>query len=171
MDGVGAVEDYFKRARQLHCSALAFTDRANVQSFPLIERISQRYPEVKPIYGIQFNVFEDVVRACWNAPHTPLRAAKYAFLDLETTGLSSRFDEIIEFGLVLVDNITDINLSQASRVSIQVRPTRPISAQAQALSKIKMTDLKTAPPLAQVLPQIIKHLHDRVVVAHNADFD
>lgn len=171
MDGVGAVEDYFKRARQLHCSALAFTDRANVQAFPLIERISQRYPEVKPIYGIQFNVFEDVVRACWNASHTPLRAAKYAFLDLETTGLSSRFDEIIEFGLVLVDNITDINLSQASRVSIQVRPTRPISAQAQALSKIKMTDLKTAPPLAQALPQIIKHLHDRVVVAHNADFD
>jgi DNA polymerase III epsilon subunit family exonuclease len=102
---------------------------------------------------------------------TPLARACFTVVDLETTGLSSSRDAIIEIGAVRIEN-----LRVASRFETLVRPPGPgpLSAAIVGLTGIDDALLAPAPPAHRALASFAHWLADArnaPWVAHNARFD
>lgn len=96
-----------------------------------------------------------------------LTNCSFAFLDLETTGLSPWFgDRICEIGIVLTEG-------KRIRTTYQtlVNPGRPLSPFAASTHGLTDAELASAPPFAAVADEVTAHLRDVVVVCHNAQFD
>jgi DnaQ family exonuclease/DinG family helicase, putative len=92
---------------------------------------------------------------------------KFAVLDLETTGNHSSEDDIIQIGIVLLDEECGVTGSYAS----YVRPRVPVPAFITELTGIADEDVREAPEPEDVLLDVIPLLNDAVLVAHNAGFD
>src|SRR5512134_59596 len=93
--------------------------------------------------------------------------ARFAFLDLETTGLSPWFgDRICEVGIVI---------SEGRRIKDQyqqlVNPERPLSPGAASTNGLTDEDLLSAPFFAEIADNVLEWLRGAVVVCHNAQFD
>jgi len=93
--------------------------------------------------------------------------ARFAFLDLETTGLSPWFgDRVCEVGIVI---------TEGKRIKEQIQqlvnPERPLSIGAASTNELTDDELKSAPLFEEVAPKILGWLSDTVVVCHNAKFD
>jgi len=95
---------------------------------------------------------------------TPLH--RHAFIDIETTGLEPSSDEVIELGLVLVNQ-------GAARSSHRWRfgHQKPLSPMIQALTGLPERAPEGTPTLAQEWPRIAPLLEGHTVVAHNASFE
>jgi DNA polymerase-3 subunit epsilon len=91
---------------------------------------------------------------------------RYAFVDLETSGVSPADDRITEIGIVLVDD--DALVEEWSSL---VDPGVPIPPEIQALTGITNEMVRGAPRFADLLPEVAARLVGRVFVAHNARFD
>ena len=96
-----------------------------------------------------------------------LSNARFAFLDLETTGLSSWFgDRICEVGIVI---------TEGKRIKEQyqtlVNPERPLSVGAASTNGLTDEELAEAPRFAEVADSIVGLLNEAVVICHNAKFD
>jgi DNA polymerase-3 subunit epsilon len=95
----------------------------------------------------------------------PWREARYAVVDLETTGLEPDVDEIISFASLPID---------AGRVAIgaartlTIRPTRMPGAETIRIHGLRPKDLSEAPELIAVLDPILEALTGRALVAHAA---
>ncbi len=87
-------------------------------------------------------------------------------LDLETTGLDSRNDAIIEIGAVRFN---------ASRVEAEfstlINPNRLIPPEITQLTGINNQMVVKAPPLTAVLQELVDFVGDCPVVGHNVQFD
>jgi len=93
--------------------------------------------------------------------------AKFAFLDLETTGLSPWFgDRICEVGIILTEGKRIKNTYQTL-----VNPERPLSPAAASTNKLTDQELRLALPFSKVANEVAACLQDTVVVCHNAPFD
>jgi DNA polymerase-3 subunit epsilon len=96
-----------------------------------------------------------------------LSNARFAFLDLETTGLSPWFgDRICEVGIVVTEG-------KRIKTSYQqlVNPERLLSPGAASTNGLNDTQLATAPTFRQIAREVLAHLKDTIVVCHNAQFD
>ncbi|HYF61147.1 MAG TPA: exonuclease domain-containing protein [Burkholderiaceae bacterium] len=91
---------------------------------------------------------------------------RYAFVDLETSGVSPSEDRITEIGIVLVDG--DALVEEWSSL---VNPEVPIPPEIQSLTGITNEMVRVAPRFAELLPEVARRLEGRVFVAHNARFD
>ena len=96
-----------------------------------------------------------------------LASARFAFLDLETTGLSPWFgDRICEIGIVL---------TQGRRIKQQfqvlVNPERPLSLGAASTNGLTDEQLADESLFADVADEVIEWLRGTIVVCHNAQFD
>jgi DNA polymerase III epsilon subunit len=96
-----------------------------------------------------------------------LASARFAFLDLETTGLSPWFgDRICEIGIVL---------TQGRRIKQQfqvlVNPERPLSLGAASTNGLTDEQLAGERLFADVADEVIEWLRGTIVVCHNAQFD
>ena len=165
MDGVSTVNDYCKYAAALGHKALAITDHAVVQAFPEAQKAAKKY-NLKMIYGCEFYMVDEKLNYIKNPVKTPLNSAKYVVLDLETTGLSARYDRMIEFGAVKVENGMEID-----RLDILVNPGVKIPKKIIALTGIKPEMLKDKPNTKEALEKIISWIGDAILVTHNAEFD
>ena len=94
------------------------------------------------------------------------RLGHYAFIDFETTGLNPACDEVVEVGVVFVDD---------GRVTEQLtrlfRPSAPLPSTVVKLTGLTDAMLEKAPSFASFRDELIGRLEGRVVVAHNADFE
>lgn len=101
---------------------------------------------------------------------TPLAEVELLALDLETTGLDPRRHEVLAVGWVPVRG-DEIDLSGAGQHL--VRPRGEVGESA-VLHGLTDDALRAAPPLAEVLPQVLEALagahggHRRVLLAHFA---
>lgn len=86
----------------------------------------------------------------------------YVLFDLETTGISSNYDEVIEISAVKVrkEKIVD-------EFSELVNPGRPIPWAASRVNNITDEMVATAPDFGQVLSEFITFIGDDVLVGHN----
>ena len=87
-------------------------------------------------------------------------------LDLETTGLDSTRDAIIEIGAV---KFRDDDILESFQT--MVNPERSIPYKVQQLTGISDADVQNAPPLSQALFRLHKFVGDAPVVGHNINFD
>jgi DNA polymerase-3 subunit epsilon len=89
---------------------------------------------------------------------------KTVFLDLETTGLDPRTDEIVEIGVLDEDGQVLLDTL--------VRPVRHQSwPEAQRVHGIPPAAVQDAPTLDDLRPRIIEAVSDAQVVIYNAPFD
>jgi len=91
-----------------------------------------------------------------------------AVVDLETTGLpESRSAEIVEIGIVLLDpGEADVGVLQTL-----VRPRRSIPAFVSRLTGLEDGDVHHAPALSEVRETVARRLANRVLVAHQVEFE
>jgi DNA polymerase-3 subunit epsilon len=96
-----------------------------------------------------------------------LSNCRFAFLDLETTGLSPWFgDRICEVGIVQTEGKRIKNTYQQL-----VNPERPLSLAAASVNGLNDAELAGAPIFADIAHEVEACLRDAVVVCHNAGFD
>ena len=96
-----------------------------------------------------------------------LSNCRFAFLDLETTGLSPWFgDRICEVGIVLTEGKRIKSTYQQ-----MVNPERPLSPAAASTNGLTDAQLAKAPLFAEVASDVEVLLREAVVVCHNAQFD
>lgn len=86
----------------------------------------------------------------------------YAVVDLETSGLSLKRDEVIEIAVVLVDR-GEI-LEQWSSL---VKPTIPVRLSAVKVHGIDNDTLMIAPRKGKVIPEVVARVGGRILVEHN----
>ncbi len=100
-------------------------------------------------------------------PTFDLSNCRFAFLDLETTGLSPWFgDRICEVGIVLTEGKRIKETFQTL-----VNPQRPLSPGAASANGLNDDMLIGAPHFSEIAQNIRALLKDSVVVCHNAQFD
>ena len=165
MDGVGTMQDYCEYAKALGHTAIAITDHAVVQGYPDAQAAAKS-TGLKMLYGCEFYMVDDKLNAIKNPVKTPLSKAKYVVLDLETTGLSVRYNRIIEFGAVKIENGIEIG-----RLDILINPGCPIPKKISQLTRITDEMVKNQPTVNQAFPKILDFIGDSILVTHNAEFD
>jgi predicted DnaQ family exonuclease/DinG family helicase len=90
----------------------------------------------------------------------------YVALDIETTGVDSDRDAIIEIGAVKFRDHQVLDT-----LSTFVNPQRPIPYKIQKLTGIAPQDVQNAPSLAAVIPRLAGFMGDYPVVGHNVGFE
>lgn len=96
----------------------------------------------------------------------PAYSERYIVLDVETTGLSTEFDDIIEFGAIRVENGQETDC-----FNTLIDPGYPIPPYITQLTGITDADIAGAPDLSTAIQDIAAFIGDLPVVAHNATFD
>ncbi|GAC1415765.1 MAG: exodeoxyribonuclease X [Candidatus Velthaea sp.] len=111
----------------------------------------------------------EVVEPPWNrgarAP-VRLREARYAIVDVETTGFVAGDDAVVEVACIVIEGG-----AVCASFATLVDPQRAIPATASAVHHITSRDVRDAPTLDEVRPTLEALCADAVVVAHNASFD
>lgn len=172
MDGVSPIESYIQQAWDWGMEAIGLCDHNVVQAFPMaqhkIEALKKKAPEreFKMLYGCEMTMVDDEYTVAWNLRDQRLDEAEYVVFDLETTGLSSRLDKIIEFGAVKMKNGEIIDRRQ-----MFINPKRQIPASITELTRIRQSDVDDAKPMEEVFDDIRAFIGDAILVAHNAKFD
>jgi DNA polymerase-3 subunit epsilon len=96
---------------------------------------------------------------------TPWREVSFAVVDLELTGLDPTQHEIVSFAAIPIEAGTIRLRDLRSRM---VRPRRMPSADTIRIHGLRESDLAGAPPLDEVLDELLEALTGRVLVAHSA---
>jgi len=92
--------------------------------------------------------------------------AKLAFVDIETSGMRSQFDRVIEIGIVRVEN------NQVVQTYNQlINPETHLPPEITYLTGITGKDLEGKPTFQEVKQNIFDIIEDCVFVAHNVRFD
>lgn len=167
MDGVATVEQYFKQAAKWGNKAMAITDHYNCQVFPDMQAASEK-TGVKAIYGVEMAIVDEKLNYIYNPCDIELQKGTYIVFDFETTGLSARYDRIIEFGAVKFKD----GMIQDS-MDLLIDPERPLSKVTKELTHISDEMLRGKPKIKEAL-EIIKDFigdKDSILVSHNAAFD
>ena len=96
---------------------------------------------------------------------TPWRDAQFAVVDLETTGLDPRHDEIVSFAAVPIDAG---RISVGEVVTATIRPTTMPPPETIRIHGLRPMDLTEAPSFPEVVDRILEALTGRHLVAHVA---
>src|SRR5476649_2448024 len=91
---------------------------------------------------------------------------KLAFVDIETTGMRSFYDRILEIGILRVEN-NEVTKTFKSLLN----PQSYIPSEITMITGITARDIENAPTFRQIKDAILEILDDCVFVAHNARFD
>ncbi len=177
MDALTPVKDAVKQAAAWGHKAIAITDHGVVQSFTdayhlvandkFAPKVAGTQDPIKILYGCEGYYVNDVDdRVAVHGTHEMTFDEEYVAFDLETTGLHPRYDTIIEIGAVRMKNGEEIE-----RFHSFVNPHRYLSAEVTKLTGITDDMLTDAPDVDRVLVEFLDFVGDRVLVAHNADFD
>ncbi len=91
----------------------------------------------------------------------------YVVVDIETTGYSPDFDEIIELGALKIEN--NIVIAQFQTL---IKPEEMIISEF-ITEKTGITNemVKDAPSLYDVLGKYVNFIGDNIVIGHNVNFD
>ncbi len=95
MDALPEVEEIVATAAKWGHKAVAITDHGNVQSFPHGYKAAKK-AGIQLIYGMEANIVEDRVPIVYNEVEMDLSEATYVVFDVETTGLSAIYNDLIQ---------------------------------------------------------------------------
>lgn len=172
MDGVSDVSEYLDQAFAWKHPGFVITDHGGVQSFPKAYRHLQSLRKANPdqdfklAYGVEMNLVDEELHIVRQVQERQLHQGDYIVFDLETTGLSAYYDEIIEFGAIRI-----INGKTVDKMQMFIKPKRSVKPFIQELTNISDDDLKDALPIEEAIDEILDFIKDDVLVAHNAGFD
>ncbi len=173
MDALTDTGAAVKQAAAWGHQAIAITDHGCAQSFPDAMKAAGKAKvagtdnPIKVLYGCEGYYVNDVDDriVIHGREDSPLNGEFVAF-DLETTGLSSQTDVIIEIGAVLLKGGQEVDRFQSF-----VAPGRSLDLKVVELTGIHDEMLIGAPEIGEILPKFLEFCGNRPLIAHNADFD
>ena len=177
MDALTSTKAAIKQAAAWGHKAIAITDHGCCQSFTdalhVVEdwkgppKVAGTDETIKILYGCEGYYVNDVDdRIVVHGQQDMAFDEEFVAFDLETTGLSSKTDCIIEIGAVIMKNGQEVD-----RFQTFVDPGRKLDKKIIELTGITDEMLVGAPKIEEVLPKFIEFIGGRVLVAHNSDFD
>ncbi len=173
MDALTDVGAAVKQAAAWGHRAIAITDHGCAQSFPDAMKAASKAKvagtdeNIKIIYGCEGYYVNDVDdRIVVHGSQDMGFDQEYVAFDLETTGLSSQTDRIIEIGAVVMKGGKEVD-----RFQTFVDPGRKLDKTIVDLTGISDDMLVGAPKIEEVLPKFMEFVAGRVLVAHNSEFD
>lgn len=90
----------------------------------------------------------------------------YIVFDIETTGLDSSYDEVIEIGAIKVKNNKIV-----SKFNSLVKPKNEIDEYITELTGITNGMVKNAPTIEEILPDFMNYIGNDILIGHNVNFD
>ncbi|EEK12397.1 DNA polymerase III, alpha subunit, Gram-positive type [Staphylococcus hominis SK119] len=165
MDGIPNISAYVNQAAAWGHKAIAVTDHNVVQAFPDAHSAAEKNG-IKMIYGMEGMLVDDGVPIAYKPTDRNLKDATYVVFDVETTGLSNQYDQIIELAAVKVKDGEIID--KFERFS---NPNEKLSETIINLTHITDDMLVDAPEIEEVLTEFKEWVGDAIFVAHNASFD
>ena len=165
LDATNTPTDFIKTAKKFGQKAIAVTDHGDVQSFP--EAYSTgKSTDMKILYGVEANMIDDHALLVLNPAPMTYEDREFVIFDVETTGLSSVYDTIIEIGAVKMKNGEVIE-----RFDKFINPHHPLSEQTINLTSITDEMVSAADDEAIVIKQFQDFYGDRPLCGHNVQFD
>lgn len=165
-DSVLDVSEYVKRASYFGHSAVAVTDHGNTHALPELATLCKQH-NIKPIFGVEaYYIDEARYKIALTDEDISLKDATYVIYDIESTGLSANYHEIIEIGAVKMVKGIEID-----RFSELIKPSRPIPRKITEITSISDEDVEHARSIDEVLPEFVAFIDGAILVAHNATFD
>lgn len=164
MDAMTPASKLIKRAAKWGHKAVAITDHGVVQAYPEAMDAGKKN-HIKILYGVEGYLVDDGEPIIINPKDRTIEDTFVVF-DIETTGLSSKNDKIIEIGAVKIKAGVIIDT-----FSTFVNPEMRIPNKIIDLTSINNDTVKDAPTIEEVLPNFMNFIEDSILVAHNANFD
>ncbi|WP_308554702.1 PolC-type DNA polymerase III [uncultured Lactobacillus sp.] len=165
LDATNTPTDFIKTAKKFGQKAIAITDHGDVQSFP--EAYSTgKATGTKILYGVEANMIDDHALLVLNPAPMTYEDREFVIFDVETTGLSSVYDTIIEIGAVKMKNGEVLE-----RFDKFINPHHPLSEQTINLTSITDEMVSAADDEAVVIKQFQDFYGDRPLCGHNVQFD
>lgn len=165
LDATNTPTDFIKTAKKFGQKAIAITDHGDVQSFP--EAYSTgKATGMKILYGVEANMIDDHALLVLNPAPMTYEDREFVIFDVETTGLSSVYDTIIEIGAVKMKNGEVLE-----RFDKFINPHHPLSEQTINLTSITDEMVSAADDEDVVIKQFQDFYGDRPLCGHNVQFD
>ena len=173
MDALTDTGAAVKRAASWGHRAIAITDHGGAQSFPDAMKAASKAKvagtdqNIKILYGCEGYYVNDVDdRIAVHGDGDFSFDEEYVAFDLETTGLSSLHDTIIEIGAAIMKGKEVLSTFQ-----MFVDPHRPLQPKIIDLTGITDQMLAGQPDISEAILQFLDYVGGRPLCAHNADFD
>ena len=166
MDAIITPKELVSTAVRWGHKAIAVTDHGNVQAFPeVMLELEKSGADLKILYGIESYFVNDTARCLFGSKYPAFDEEMIAF-DIETTGLSNKTCKIIEIGAVKIKQGEIID-----RMDIFVDPECPIPPEITELTSLTEEMVAGAPKEREAIEEFLAFAGDRLLIAHNANFD
>ena len=165
MVGVEDIGDLIKRAISYGHKAMAITDYSVVHAFPFAYKATKG-KDFKAILGCEMYMVDDTLPMVRDCKTGAIEDTTFVVFDLETFGLNSHKNEIIEIGAIKLKGTRIIDT-----FSSFVNPNKIIPKKISELTHITQDMVDNAPTIEDVLPKFLEFTKDAVMVAHNSAFD
>ena len=165
MVGVEDIGDLIKRAISYGHKAMAITDYSVVHAFPFAYKAAKG-KDFKAILGCEMYMVDDTLPMVRDCKTGAIDDTTFVVFDLETFGLNSHKNEIIEIGAIKLKGTRIVDT-----FSSFVNPNKIIPKRISELTHITQDMVDNAPTIEDVLPKFLEFTKDAVMVAHNSAFD
>ncbi|MFO8069904.1 MAG: PolC-type DNA polymerase III [Alkalibacterium sp.] len=165
MDATPNATDLVEQAAKWGHKAIAITDHGVAQSYPEAHAAGKKN-NVKIIYGVEANLVDDGVPIAYNESEESLDDATYVVFDVETTGLSAIYDNIIELAAVKMHKGNVVEEFQEF-----IDPGHRLSDTTINLTGITDEMVRGSKSEKEVLERFKSFSDGGILVAHNAIFD
>ncbi len=173
-DAVCEPAELVRLAARLGHPAVAITDHGVVQAFPDAAQACAKEAAagrpIKLIYGMEGYLVDDFACVAYLADSEDLSDG-FVALDVETTGLDSSQDKLIEVAAVHFAPDGRGGFSPADQLVSYIQPGLALPDKIKSITGITDEMLVGAPAAAEVMLKLAAWLGKRPLVAHNALFD
>ncbi|TSO26465.1 PolC-type DNA polymerase III [Lactobacillus sp. LL6] len=165
LDATNTASDFINTAKKFGQKAIAITDHGDVQAFPEAYSAGKKN-DIKILYGLEANMIDDHALLVLNPAEMKYEDREFVIFDVETTGLSSVYDTIIEIGAVKMKNGEVID-----RFDEFINPHHPLSEQTINLTSITDEMVSAADDEEVVIKRFKEFYGDDPLCGHNVQFD
>jgi DNA polymerase-3 subunit epsilon len=96
----------------------------------------------------------------------PVDKADFCVVDVETTGLSPRFNNVIEIGIVRVSRLKIVD-----KYHSLINPGRAVPYYITSFTGISNDDIYNAPFFEDIVEDLVKYFSGSIIAGHNLSFD
>ncbi|BDR56313.1 PolC-type DNA polymerase III [Xylocopilactobacillus apis] len=165
MDAITSVSKFVNRVQEFGQRGFALTDHADLQAFPEAYHSSQN-TDLKVIYGAEINLIDDYTPIIYQTTNESISDVSFVVFDIETTGLSVEYSEIIEIGAVKFSNGRKVGEFQEF-----INIGKPLKEFTKELTSITDENIKSGKLNQEVITDFHKFIDGSVLVGHNVKFD
>ncbi len=169
MDAIPSAEEVMLRAASWGHHAVAITDHGSVQAFPdaraALKKARDIVPDFKVLYGCELYYVDDSAKIVSSPIDYPIDGEIVCF-DLETTGLDSENDRIIEIGACIV---RDGEICETFNSFVD--PEMELPQKITEITGITQDMLVGAPSERTAVADFLSFCKGLPLIAHNAAFD